>query len=52
MKDNIIKLQEALKKYNLKMWLIVNKDNSDKIFYKYISKHLYTQSFLFVLQNR
>ena len=39
-------------KYNIKMWFIVNKDNNDPIFYKYISKHLYTQSFLLLLPNR
>ncbi|MBR1884591.1 MAG: aminopeptidase P family protein [Clostridia bacterium] len=52
MEDNIEKLQRLLLKYNIKMWFIVNKDNNDPIFYKYISKHLYTQSFLLLLPNR
>ncbi len=52
MRDNILKLQDALKKYNIKMWLIINKDNNDEIFCRYISKNLYTKSFLFVLQNK
>ena len=52
MEDNIEKIQDLLKKYNLDLWFIVNKDNNDPIFYKYISKHLYTKSVLILLQNR
>ena len=52
MEDNIEKIQNLLKKYNLEAWFIVNKDNNDPIFYKYISKHLYTKSILILLQNR
>lgn len=50
--ESVIKIQELLKKYKIKLWILVNKDNNDPIFYKYISKHLYTQSIMMIFQNK
>ena len=52
MENNIEKLQKLMEKYNLKMWFLVNKDNNDPVFCKYVSKHLYTNSVLILLKSR
>ncbi len=49
---NILKIQSLLKKYNTKLWILVNKDNNDKIFCKYISKNLYTKSIMFIFESK
>lgn len=50
--NNVKNVQKLLTKYNLKLWVMINKDNSDNIFYKYISKNIYTLSMCFVSVNK
>ncbi len=45
MLDNI---KEALRKYNKKLWVMYNVENCDRLFYKYISKDLFTSSICMV----
>ncbi len=52
MVNNIINIKNLIKKYNLKLWVMINKDNSDNIFYKYISKNIYTLSMCFISLNK
>lgn len=52
MVDNILKIQKLLEKYKLKCWVIINKDNKDSVFYKYISKDIYTLSMCFISSNK
>lgn len=52
MVNNIKNIQKLLTKYNLKLWVMINKDNSDNIFYKYISKNIYTLSMCFISLNK
>ncbi|MDF2865535.1 MAG: peptidase [Clostridia bacterium] len=52
MVNNICNIQKLLVKYNLKLWVMINKDNSDNIFYKYISKNIYTLSMCFISTNK
>lgn len=49
---NILKIQGLLKKFNVKLWMLINKDNNDDIFCTYISKNLYTKSYMFIFQNK
>ncbi|MEG1705688.1 MAG: M24 family metallopeptidase [Clostridia bacterium] len=49
--NDILKIQKLLKKNNLKCWVIINKNNKDNIFYKYISKDIYTLSMCFITLN-
>lgn len=52
MVSNIQNIQKLLNKYNLKLWVMINKDNGDDIFYKYISKNIYTLSMCFISLNK
>ncbi|MDD2376419.1 MAG: M24 family metallopeptidase [Clostridia bacterium] len=52
MVENIQNIQKLLSKYNLKLWILINKDNNDNIFYKYISKTIYTLSMCFITVNK
>lgn len=45
------KVQEALKKYNKPVWVMLNVDNNDKYFCKYISRNLATNTVCVVSQN-
>ena len=52
MVKNIQNIQKLLEKYNLKLWVLINKDNNDNIFCKYISKNIYTLSMCFISINK
>ena len=52
MVSNIQNIQKLLNKHNLKLWILINKDNSDNIFYKYISRTIYTLSMCFITPNK
>ncbi len=45
------KIQNALKKYNKKVWVMYNNENSDRIFSKYLSKNLATHTICFITPN-
>lgn len=45
-------IQDTLKKYNKKIWVMYNTDNSDKLFCKYFTKHLATRTICIVTTNK
>lgn len=48
----ILEIQKLLEKHNNKLWIMINKDNADSIFTKYISKNIYTLSMCFISVNK
>lgn len=52
MVNNVQRIQKLLIKFNLKLWVLINNDNNDSIFCKYISKELYSSSMCFITQNK
>lgn len=52
MVNNIQDIQKLLIKYNIKLWVMSNKDNNDNIFSKYISTKIYTLSMCFISSNK
>ena len=48
MVNNVQNIQKLLNKFNLKLWIMVNTNNSDRVFCKYISKNLATSSMCFI----
>ena len=45
-------IQDVIKKYNKKVWVLYNTENSDKYFCKYISRNLATNSICFISQDK
>ena len=45
-------IQDTLKKYNKKIWVMYNTENSDKIFCKYFTKHLSTRTICIITINK
>lgn len=52
MVDEIKNIQNLLEENNLKLWVMINKDNSDKVFYRYISKSLSSLSICFISAHK
>lgn len=52
MVNSVQQIQKLLIKFNLKLWVLINNDNNDNIFCKYISKELYSSSMCFISQNK
>lgn len=48
----LIKVQELLKKYNKKVWVLYNNDGSDKIFCRYFSNNLNSSTICFVTDSK
>lgn len=48
----LVKIQELLKKYNKKMWVLYNNDGSDKIFCRYFSDSLNSSTICFVTESK
>ena len=52
MVNSVQQIQKLLNKFNLKLWVLINNDNNDDIFCKYISKNVYSSSMCFISQNK
>ena len=52
MVENIIKIRESLKLLDKDLWVLVNNNNSDYIFSKYISRKIYTLSMCFITPKK
>ena len=48
----LVKVQELLKKYNKKVWVLYNDDGSDKIFCRYFSNNLNSSTICFVTDTK
>ena len=49
--ENVNRIQELLKKNNIKLWVMYNNLRTDKYFSKYISNKIYTASYCFISQT-
>ena len=45
-------IQDTLKKYNKKIWVMYNDENSDKLFCKYFTKHLATNTICIITTEK
>ena len=48
----INRIQDNLKRYNKKIWVMYNKENSDKLFCKYFTKNLSTNTICIITEEK